>query len=66
MTTRAEARAWIAAEKKKIDDDDRFHYKPALVHVNAPLALIQVAMGARHEVLLEMERLLAPKPRRKR
>ncbi len=29
-----------------IKSDSRFHAKPALVHINAPLALIQVGMKA--------------------
>lgn len=31
----------------EIEADERYHYKPALVQVNAPLALIQVELGAR-------------------
>ena len=34
---------------KRIEDDDRFHYEPANILANAPLALIQVAMKAKHE-----------------
>ena len=30
----------------EVEADARFHYKPALVQINAPLALIQVEMGA--------------------
>ena len=36
----------IVAKIAEIDADDRFHYAPALVQVNAPLALIQVEMQA--------------------
>lgn len=51
-------REWITAERKKILDDERYHYKPALVHVNAPLALIQVEMKARKQTLDEAEQIL--------
>ena len=31
----------------ELDADERHHYPPALVEVNAPLALIQVEIGAK-------------------
>ncbi len=55
---------WIAAEKKKLLNDERFHYPPANVIVNAPLALEQVSMKARMRALDEVElRLVRPRPR---
>jgi hypothetical protein len=38
MKSEAEVRALL----KKIESDERLWYKPALVQINAPLALIQV------------------------
>lgn len=49
---------WVREQILEIEDDERFHYKPALVHVNAPLALIQTALLARHGVLKEIEKKL--------
>lgn len=31
----------------EVEADERYHYEPALVQINAPLALIQVEMGGR-------------------
>ena len=56
-----ELRDWLKAEIKKIDDDARFHYEPALVQINAPLALEQVAMKARMRTLKEVQSLLNAK-----
>ena len=42
---------WVDAQIKRIDNDERYHYEPALVQVNAPLALIQVEMEAQMQVL---------------
>jgi len=54
---------WIAAERQKILADARHHYPPADVFVNAPLALIQVAMKSRLQALDEMIVLLAEEKR---
>jgi len=56
-----ELRDWLKAEIKKIDDDERFHYEPALVQINAPLALEQVAMKSRMRTLKEVQSLLNAK-----
>ena len=45
---------YIDAEIKKIEDDERHHYPPALIQVNAPLALIQVQLQARRDALEEV------------
>ncbi len=45
----------MAEARKKITDDERFHYKPASVEVNAPLALIQVSMGGKIQLLNWLE-----------
>ncbi len=42
---------WIDAELAKITTDERYRAKTALVQVNAPLALIQVALKARWQAL---------------
>ena len=44
-----------------IDADDRFHYPPALVEINAPLALIQVGMSAEIRALAWCLGIPAPK-----
>lgn len=49
MTLR-EVKAAIRKEITAIKSDSRFKDKPALVQVNAPLALIQVNMKARLHV----------------
>lgn len=46
---------------KRIDEDERFHYEPANVFVNAPLALIQTDLRAQmksyKQVLLILQKL---------
>jgi NTP pyrophosphatase (non-canonical NTP hydrolase) len=42
----------------EVEADERLHYPPALVEINAPLALIQVALKTRQEVLHNAIRLL--------
>jgi len=49
---------WVDAQIKCIDDDERYHYEPALVHINAPLALIQVEMEAQMQVLKAVRKRL--------
>lgn len=44
-------KAEILKEIQRIKTDPRFNYPPALVDVNAPLALIQVYQKARVEAL---------------
>ena len=46
--------AWLRAEIKKIEADERFKYPPATVFSNAPLALIQVELKSRHRVLTQV------------
>lgn len=41
----------IRARLAEIDADDRYHYKPAEVQINAPLALVQVSMEAEARAL---------------
>lgn len=43
--------AWARSRLEWIENDERFHYKPARVDVNAPLALEQVAMSVEHRCL---------------
>lgn len=55
--TFTEAKAVLKAKIAEIKADDRFHYRPALVQINAPLALIQVDMKAKvyaYEFALEL------------
>lgn len=44
---------FLVAELKKIEGDQRFHYPPAQIQINAPLALIQIQLKARHDALEE-------------
>ena len=46
----------VATAILKIETDSRFREKPALVQVNAPLALIQVEMKAMHQALSEVSK----------
>ena len=50
--------AWIDAEIARIDADERFHYPPANVQVNVVLALEQMGMGSRHDVLKQVRAML--------
>lgn len=43
----AEAKQVLKSQIAEIKADERYSYKPALVQVNAPLALIQVEMHAK-------------------
>jgi hypothetical protein len=47
-------RDFIDSEIVRIEVDSRYQAKPALVQVNAPLALIQVEMKARRQALREI------------
>lgn len=49
---------FVEKEIAIIEADVRYHYKPALVQVNAPLALIQVEMGSRMATLRQIQELL--------
>ena len=50
---------WVDEQIAIIEADDRYHCKPALVEVNAPLALIQVELTARMQVLKAVKKRLA-------
>lgn len=41
----------IRTHLTELKSDERHHYKPALVHINGPLALIQVAIQAKIDAL---------------
>lgn len=47
--------AGIDDEIKIIEADERFDYPPAQVDINAPLALIQVDLKARHNTLTSLK-----------
>lgn len=49
---------FIEKNIKEIEDDERFHYKPALTEVNAPLALIQLEMETRMVLLKQIKIIL--------
>lgn len=49
---------WVDKEIAKINADERYHYKPALVQINAPLALEQTAMSAQMAVLVKVKSIL--------
>ena len=42
----------ILAKIKDLEGDDRHKYEPALVQINAPLALIQVEIQAKIDALM--------------
>lgn len=52
--TLPELRKWVIREIEKIESDERFHYERAPVHINAPLALIQVEMDTRRRALRQI------------
>ncbi len=49
---------WVNKQIKEIDADERFHYKPANVIINAPLALIQVELDSKMQILKKVKELL--------
>ncbi len=52
----------IVDEKiKEIDEDKRFHYPPASVQINAPLALIQLGMESRMGLLKDLKKTIGEK-----
>lgn len=66
----------IRAKLVKTEQDERLHYEPALVQVNAPLALIQVGLRTTSDVLRwvlgepplpmpKKKKLKKPRPRRR-
>lgn len=54
----------VKNDMKQIDEDERFHYEPANVFINAPLALQQVSMksayGAYEKVLFLLQKVKKP------
>jgi len=50
--------AWVDEQIDIIECDSRYQARPALVEINAPLALIQVGMKARMSVLKEVKKRL--------
>lgn len=53
-----EIEKFIDEQIERIDDDERYHYKPALVQINAPLALIQVEMGGMMKILQCVKKII--------
>lgn len=49
---------WVDSEMDKIEADERFYYKSALVQINAPLALEQVGMHTRHRTLNQVRLMI--------
>ncbi len=49
---------WVDEEIKKIEDDERFHYKKARLDTNLPLALVQLSFDTRLRVLNEFKEKL--------
>ena len=43
--------------RQEIESDERYHYEPALVEINAPLALIQTSMEAKIQLLNFLHKL---------
>jgi hypothetical protein len=58
----AVACARIRERLAQIEADERFRAKPALVQINAPLALIQCTMKGEHGALRWVLSLLEAKP----
>lgn len=56
----------IRAELATIDADVRYHYEPATVFENAPLALIQTALEIKAQTLAWVLGEKPPKQRRKK
>lgn len=52
--TISKVRVWALEHMADIDRDARYHYPPAKVQVNAPLALEQVNMTAKMGILREL------------
>lgn len=48
-------RQWVEAELAQIEADERVHYAPAKIQINAPLALIQIELKTRRQALREIE-----------
>lgn len=59
LDERARLRIWIDAESLRIEKDERYHYEPALVQINAPLALIQLEMETEIAVLKKIVFILS-------
>jgi len=57
----AELKAWALNRKRHHEEDERFHYPPAQIDVNGPLALEQVAMKSEHRCLTAVLNILAGK-----
>ena len=49
---------FVEKEIAAIEADERYHYKPADVDVNAPLALVQVEMESKMVILKQIQGLL--------
>ena len=54
----ADVSVWVQNQINVIEADSRYHDKPASVQVNAPLALIQVSLKTRLQVLQQIQILL--------
>ena len=46
----------------EVEADERFHYKTALVEVNAPLALLQVELDTKHYLATRLLREIGELP----
>ena len=49
---------WVQNQINVIESDSRYHDKPAAVQVNAPLALVQISLKTRLQVLQQVQILL--------
>lgn len=47
----AELRQWLEAEIAKVESNDLYQQPAALIQINAPVALMQVELKARKQVL---------------
>jgi hypothetical protein len=56
----------IRARLAVIDDDERYHYAPATVFENAPLALIQTTLETEAQALAWVLGIAPPRQKRKK
>lgn len=61
MTDAEKIREYVEAGIKRIEADERYHYEPANVVINAPLALEQLVMQTEMQVFKAVQKLLSTK-----
>ena len=56
--TKEKALEYIDKRMKEIDNDTRYHYPPADIRINAPLAIIQTGLDVEMAVLRTIKTIL--------